>query len=142
VARFDRAEPIAGRPVVVDAVTGLMWQGCVAGRIGADCETVDAVEGHDWRGALAYCQTLDWGGYADWYLPNAKELYGIVSHRRSQPTIDVTAFPAADQDWAWSSSSYLSGPHAWAVSFTAGYLRAFAKTTQYARSTRCVRRVR
>jgi hypothetical protein len=103
--RFVRTEPVPGQPVVADAVTGLIWQGCAVGTTGTACTGTHST--HDWRQALAECQNLSWGGFGDWYLPNAKELHGLINDRRTRPMIDTTAFPGTPDAWFWTSSSYV-----------------------------------
>jgi len=60
--------------VVVDNVTGLMWQSTT------DTDGVDGLGDGDkmtQSNAQSYCETLDYGGYTDWRLPSTKELYSI-----------------------------------------------------------------
>jgi hypothetical protein len=134
--RFTRSNPVAGQPVVADAVTGLVWQGCAVGQTGGDCSAGRASP-LNWQGALAYCENLDWGGHTDWYLPNVTELAGITDDSRLDPAIDP-AFPAtpASSFW-WSSSSASSSSSAW-VLFGSGSVSSILKTNgDY---VRCVRR--
>lgn len=56
----------------------LEWQGCPAGLSGQDCSNGST----DWRAhsyALTYCDTLSWGGYGDWRLPNVDELRSLLA---------------------------------------------------------------
>src|SRR6185503_8119382 len=80
-------------PVVVDLVTGLHWQACVAGYTGAACET-GMTDLMTWDEALAYCDSLSWGGKDDWYLPDSYELLSIVDFAKS------TADPLAPESIA------------------------------------------
>ena len=68
-----------GDGTVSDLATGLTWQ------------QSDSTDGMDWSEALDYCTALDTGGYADWRLPNAKELQSIVDYTRSPGTTDSAA---------------------------------------------------
>ncbi|MBI5485973.1 MAG: DUF1566 domain-containing protein [Deltaproteobacteria bacterium] len=121
--RFTRTVPVADQPVVGDAVTGLVWQGCTAGQTGANCS--GSSPGYGWIGALLYCQLSDWGGFTDWYLPNIRELQSIVDDRRAEPAIDTVAFPG-DPSEEWSSSvnttdcPYSPCTCVWGVLFTDG----------------------
>lgn len=68
-----------GDSTVSDLATGLMWQ------------EGDSGSGMDWPDALAYCSSLETGGYDDWLLPNAKELQSIVDYDRSPAATDSAA---------------------------------------------------
>ncbi|MBI5511944.1 MAG: DUF1566 domain-containing protein [Deltaproteobacteria bacterium] len=138
-ARFTRTTPAANQPVVADARTKLMWQGCADGSSGSSCGTGTATP-YTWQDALARCEGRTWGTFADWRLPSRAELASIVDIGRYNPTIDPTAFPATPADLFWSSSTAVAFPaNAWAVSFADGWLEGqiYAKTTSY--SVRCVR---
>lgn len=67
--------------VVVDIVSGLQWQY-------ADADIPD--EGDFWKGALEYCENLEYAGYDDWRLPNKDELTTIVDFGRLEP---ASSFP-------------------------------------------------
>jgi hypothetical protein len=61
---------------VTDPRTGLMWDRCLQGLSGADCN-VGATQFLDWDGALAAASAANsatYKGYSDWRLPNIKEL--------------------------------------------------------------------
>jgi hypothetical protein len=135
--RFSRTV-VAGDPVVADAATGLVWQGCPAGMTGDASSCTGTAITRSWQGALDYCQDSTWGGYTDWYLPNVKELRSIVDNRRTGPAIDTTAFPGTPSSYFWSSSSYAgSASNAWNVYFYNGVLSSSVKT--YTFYVRCVR---
>ncbi|MCK9460046.1 MAG: DUF1566 domain-containing protein [Proteobacteria bacterium] len=108
--RFARAI-VDGRPVVADAVTGLMWQGCVAGQTGDHC-TGYYPFGYTQPGAADYCDALAWGGHDDWRLPGAKELASLNDLRAGPPAvpIDPGAFPSNPTQFFWVSSA---GPAAY-----------------------------
>ena len=55
-----------GDGTVLDGVTGLMWQQQESGEL-------------TWPSAFAYCKSLTTAGYANWRLPDIKELFSIVS---------------------------------------------------------------
>jgi hypothetical protein len=67
--------------VVVDIVSGLQRQY-------ADADIPD--EGDFWKGALEYCENLEYAGYDDWRLPNKDELTTIVDFGRLEP---ASSFP-------------------------------------------------
>jgi hypothetical protein len=98
-----------GDGTVSDNSTSLMWQ------------QDDSGEGLDWEGALAYCSNLDYAGYDDWRLPDAKELHSIVDYSRSPDTSNSAAIDpifgvstitneAGQLDYPafWSSTTHLN----------------------------------
>jgi hypothetical protein len=123
--------------VVADSVTGLVWQGCAAGRGGRDCSAGTAAM-LDWGDAIATCDALVWAGHADWRLPDSKELDSILDSGRRSPAIDPDAFPATPVGWYWSAVPYAGGStHAWHVSFSSGHVANFNKVLPC--YVRCVR---
>jgi hypothetical protein len=128
---------LSGDRVVRDTSTGLTWQGCAAGQSGEACATGSAAV-FEWQEALAYCASLDWGGYDDWRLPDRNELQSIVDYDRYEPAIDPAAFPATPSNYFWSSSSYVTSLlSAWVVYFFDGYVNGYGMSdTKHAR---CVR---
>jgi len=96
-----------GDGTITDASSGLMWQ------------KEDNGEGIDWEDALKYCENLESAGYADWRLPNAKELQFIVDYTRSPDTTNTAAInplfevseivnEAGDKDYPffWTSTTH------------------------------------
>ena len=78
---------------------------------------------YDWNSALAYCDSLSWGGHDDWRLPDRHELLSIVDRDQRSSAIDPAAFPATPSDWFRSSSSFAgSWSGAWDISFVDGYV--------------------
>ena len=71
-----------GDGTISDSATGLMWQQADSGR------------GMDWGEALAYCDSLAAGGYADWRLPDARELQHLVDYGRSPDATQSAAIDA------------------------------------------------
>jgi hypothetical protein len=138
--RFARTETTAEEPVVTDAVTGLVWQGCVAELRGVDC-TLGISGTMDWSSAVAYCDALIWAGYADWRMPSAFELQSITDYGRWDPAIDPDAFPATLPESFWSSSTYaVDTTRAWRVLLDEGQVSTVAKITTFHSRVRCVRR--
>ena len=103
IPRLSRSEPVVGAPVVSDAVTGLLWQGCDAGLAGTDC--AGSGVSMDWQQALAYCEGSSWGGFTDWRLPNVKELRSLIDDHREDPRLDPGVFPSPVVASYWSSTS-------------------------------------
>lgn len=63
-----------GNGTVTDNATGLMWM---------QDDNASAIL---WKDALSYCENLEFAGYNDWRLPNAKELQSILDYSRSPET--------------------------------------------------------
>jgi hypothetical protein len=93
----------------------------------------------EWPDALAHCDTLDWGGYTDWYLPDIHELMSTASFlpRSETPFYDAEAFPGLKAP-LWSSASHadFSTRDAWFLSGTE--VRTDPK--YYSKNVQCVRR--
>jgi hypothetical protein len=68
-----------GDSTITDQATGLMWM------------QVDSGTAMTWEEALAYAEGMDYAGYDDWRLPNAKELQSIVDYSRSPGTTNSAA---------------------------------------------------
>lgn len=95
--------------VIVDKVTGLMWQRAVdAGR-------------YDWVASKAYCAGLMLAGHTDWRLPTEIELFSLVDPTATSPAIDAAAFPNTPPEFFWSSSPLAGDPTgAWGTYFSYG----------------------
>ncbi|MDD3284810.1 MAG: DUF1566 domain-containing protein [Patescibacteria group bacterium] len=105
---------------VLDNSTGLMWKKCSEGLSGNNCETGTATT-HTFAQAITICENDETDGYTDWRLPNIKELLTLVDFGKSNPAIDITAFPATVSEYYWSSTTYLDSPRiAWSVYFYDG----------------------
>jgi hypothetical protein len=96
-----------GNGTVTDVRTGLMWQRCMVGytfsdngtpgTLADDSCTPSATTTFLWQQALQDAVALNaqggFGGFADWRLPNIKELISIVEHKCASPAINETIFP-------------------------------------------------
>ncbi|QAR32124.1 DUF1566 domain-containing protein [Geovibrio thiophilus] len=117
----------ADNETVTDSVTLLMWQD--------DAEAGSLTYG--WSAALIYCEALELGGYADWRMPNIKELKSIVDYERGDQSIDP-AFEHTANTYYWSSTTFaLDSQGAWFINFYDGNDRNYVKTHIY--NIRCVR---
>jgi hypothetical protein len=93
-----------GKGVVLDTTTNLMWQD---GReflemyryfsnlnpeqpYGVGTDYVRPFRTKSLEDAVEYCQTLDFGGYDDWVLPNMNELMTLTSNVLNNETKDMT----------------------------------------------------
>lgn len=107
--RYTRDTGVEDEPIVIDNGTGLTWQGCAGGFHGEACDIyVRTGFGAEWEGSLAYCASLEWGGYDDWRMPNVMELNSIM-RRSAAPAIDQDAFPATPTHSFWSSTTHVDG---------------------------------
>ncbi len=120
--RFSVSEPVLGESIVIDSVTGLIWQKAY--------ET-----NKTWQQSLAYCESLSYGGQSDWRLPNKKELMSLVNYERCSPASD---FPDITTNWFWSSSTNVfSTNYAWRVGFNNGAVGSTIMVSSF--YARCVR---
>jgi hypothetical protein len=109
-----------GDGTVTDTCTGLMWQQDTAD-IDNDGQIQPLVDTATWCDALGFCENLEFAGYDDWRLPNARELQSIVDFGRASPAINP-AFGVLFEFY-WSSTSYAeTADAAWGVGFHVGYL--------------------
>jgi len=136
--RFVRFESsVLGEYLVTDTKTSLMWQGCTSGLSGSACG--GTATRRSWRASLTYCEDFNWGGHLDWRLPSVMELRSIADERISNPSIDLTAFPATASTRFWSSSSTAEDPsRAWLVNFFSGTVFHLSKGSS-SEHVRCVR---
>ena len=112
--------------VVIDRVTGLMWQREVPA--GA----------YTWEEAGNACACLSLAGHADWRLPTRIELVSLVDFTRGEPAIDQAAFPNTPPLWFWTSSTRADDDtFAWFIYFENGYSNHHQKDETY--RMRCVR---
>ncbi|MCK5642463.1 MAG: DUF1566 domain-containing protein, partial [Gammaproteobacteria bacterium] len=79
-----------GDGTVTDKATGLMWMKIDSGKLKAGTAKDGTM---DWRQALDWAENLEYAGYSDWRLPNAKELHSIVDYSRCP---DATKSAAID----------------------------------------------
>ncbi len=121
-ARFTDTEPAGGEHIIMDAITGLIWQKSYA-------------SDKTWQLALAYCEELDFANQTDWRLPSKNELASLVNYGTYSAASD---FPDMPSEYFWSSSSYVGNTDsAWSVNFGNGQLNDRGKTDDY--QVRCVR---
>ncbi|MGC2422967.1 MAG: DUF1566 domain-containing protein [Nitrospirota bacterium] len=81
---------------VTDTLTGLMWAKSVTGTTGST-----------WADALANVQSLNsssYLGYADWRLPNRKEMRSLVDYSEASPPISAGNPFSVPTDPYWTSS--------------------------------------
>jgi hypothetical protein len=109
---------------VLDNLTGLMW-----------ARNANMWGGLSWTNALSVCETLNYGGYTDWRLPNRRELLSLIDDGRYNPALCNTAgtgnwanndpFTNVQLTYYWSSTrdaASISTLLVWYVSLTEGYV--------------------
>jgi hypothetical protein len=114
----------AAKGVVIDTVTGLMWQEPAPRDL------------YSWAEAMCYCASLGsstgagsgsvgYAGYADWRLPTRIELVSLVDYTVTSggAMVNAAAFPStasAPGGTYWTSSLRAGGGFAWWVDFSEG----------------------
>ncbi len=101
-----------GDGTISDLATGLMWMKDDSGAM------LDKGE-LNWQEGLEWVENLNYAGYDDWKMPDAKELHSIVDYTRSPDTTDSPAidpiFEATsiinllgqeDYGYYWSSTTH------------------------------------
>ena len=89
-----------------DNLTGLMWS-----------KDANIYGLQTWTDALALCDSCTVGGYADWRLPNIRELQSLMDYERLDPALP-SGYPFTNVwfDFYWSSTTYIKAPScAWSV---------------------------
>jgi hypothetical protein len=135
-AHYDTSIP----GVVVDKVTGLMWQQPVSS------------QGYTLSSGLSYCRGLSLAGYSDWRLPTVIELYSLVDfavvEAQGLAIIDPVAFPNTPLSYGayWTSTPVTatglpSGSDFWVIDFFEGFAGSNSRmnATYNTYSVRCVR---
>ena len=79
-----------GNGTVTDNNTNLMWQKTDGGEM-------------TFEKAIQYCDTLTLGGYTDWRLPTAIELFSIQYFEANRPALNTTFFTSTAAEYWWSS---------------------------------------
>lgn len=84
---------IASPATVIDNLTGLMWRR----QFLPDTLT--------WESALMYADTATTAGFADWRLPNVKEIQSIADVSRINPCLNTNYFTANPIMKCWASTT-------------------------------------
>jgi hypothetical protein len=118
---------------ITDASTGFLWQHCPLGQIGENCSggfplKVTKTE------AEVYCTKLGVG----WRLPTIAELFSIVDHTISSPSINESLFPLTPSTGFWSETpaAAMLAEGAWYVDFKYG--TALFMSSSLSNAVRCV----
>jgi hypothetical protein len=118
---------INGDGTVIHLKTGLMWKRCVEGTPLATCLSGGySASLMSWAEALNAAVTSNFAGYADWRLPNKKELESIIDLCGvAYQTTNKVVFPAGFGD-TWTSTTHPRDPTiAYSVNFDLGTTRVF-----------------
>ena len=109
-----------------DLVTHLVWQ-----QTGSEMKMT-------WEQALDHAEEMTLAGQENWRLPNIKELRTLTDLTRTNPAVDLAAFPDFQSDDYWSSTT-LAGhtDRAWTTNFRFGTVSYQPKTASLL--VRCVR---
>jgi len=120
----------------VDNITGLMW---VTNPKDISAGQYVSSGTYIWEDAIAKCEGLSYAGYADWRLPNIKELESIIDYSRTSPSINAAYFLNTASSYYLSSTTYVQNTgFDWCVNFVYGNVTNCGKTsTGY--YVRCVR---
>jgi len=95
---------------VTDSKTGLIWRRCVEGMIASGSTCTGRAASLAYKAALQQATTQAGSTGVAWRLPKIRELVSITDSTRSNPAIDVAAFPGTPPDWFWSGSTYADDP--------------------------------
>lgn len=118
-----------GDGTLTDRRSGLTWSRCSVGQTwgGGVCSGTAAEL--DWEAAVVHVRDVNERGdlfYADWRMPNLRELASISEVNCRDPRINLQAFPATAEGFYWSASRKLvEGPEtvAFALSYGAEGMR-------------------
>lgn len=115
--------------------TGLMWQICTMGQTWQGGGCTGTPDFFTWDEALSAASTLNnagFAGYANWRIPNIKELKSIVERRCYDPAINAAIFPDITSEWFWSASPYAENALlGWGMDFYDGTVDAYTKSNRY-----------
>ena len=87
-----------GNYTISDNRTGLMW-----------LKSIDSCGVMTWAEAVEYCENLNYGGYTDWRLPNARELESLVDYSQGGSAGALPQeHPFTDYDYRYGSGFWSS----------------------------------
>jgi hypothetical protein len=111
---------------VLDRVTGLEWQRSLDDRA------------FTWSAAGALCEQLRYANFEDWRLPTRIELVSLLDLSRTNPALELAAFPSGSSQWFWTASpDATDAARAWYVYFYFGYPDVDDRSVE--NRVRCVR---
>lgn len=132
-------------PSVRDNTTGLTWTVCALKTGGAADTSANcagpAPANFTQTNALTFCESLVYGGFTDWRLPNVRELASLMDYTQSvNPTVNQTYFTANPSATVyWSSTNDISNAaNAYIFDVSDGTSGTIARTASIG-DVRCVR---
>lgn len=111
---------------VTDSQTDLMWHVCLTDKNNEVNKSQCSIStSYTWGEALDYVvlvnSQIKFAGYADWRLPNIRELATLAELQCFRPAINLAVFPDTLPVHYWSSSPYKFYPHySWYMNFEDG----------------------
>jgi len=97
-----------GDGTITDNNTGLMWQKTDGGEM-------------SFEAAPTYCKNLNLGGFTDWRLPTAQELFSINYFDQINPALNTVYFPKTLAEYWWTSETRADdATKAWVVNAGGG----------------------
>jgi hypothetical protein len=108
--------PSADGSELRDTRNGLVWQRCSVGQTWRDAQCTGSARTVNHAQALALA-----AGQAGWRLPSVDELKTLVDTTRTQPAINLLAFPGTPSFGYWTATAVPDEPdYAWVVHFGEG----------------------
>lgn len=120
--------------IVLDTVTGLMWQKSDSGEL-------------TYEKAIQYADTLQLGGFSDWRLPSASESFSLMNHQNPNPALDGVYFTKTGAEYWWTKDKQANDANKVWVTNGGGGIGNHAKTETISAGgtkkfhARCVRSV-
>jgi hypothetical protein len=90
--------------LVIDAVSGVMWQGCEHGRSGNGCNDGESIK-LSWADAVEHCDNFVVDSYDDWYLPEIDQIL-VLTDKSGNPAPLTHVFVNSSEDSQLSSATY------------------------------------
>lgn len=97
---------------IIDKQTGLTWRRCAEGMVWQNKTCTGVATKMFWEHSLAHARNVASQTGATWRVPNAKELFSIVSVEHFNPSIDAKMFPNTPFDVScfWTSTPDANPP--------------------------------
>lgn len=120
---------IAQAHLLIDENTAFMWQ--------------DVAENRGviltWEEAKENCESLDYAGFDDWWLPSESEISTIIDNSRPSGRKIKKGFIYYKKNSSyWTSSTYAwNAPHAWVIDFGNG--ASYTRPKEERHFVRCMR---
>jgi hypothetical protein len=97
-----------GDGTVTDSASRLMWMRCSLGQTWSASSCVGSAERHSWPAAQAAASDVNRRGthfFADWRLPQIRELATIAERECANPRINLAVFPNTPADFFWTATT-------------------------------------